>query len=172
MLRYFTHLYHSYALVQGAMLRYCTHFVSCFDLESSMCSCIHTHTHTHTHVYCTDVCHYNCELYVIWLCIEVGNALYCLIWVIHYFPYCSITVHTKPLDIVYNRSTIGRVQNFFSTPLPKGNLKDKLQLQGLKNTLGELFESEDRVSDVEVTSGLQFKDQSTFAWCACSLLYV
>ena len=86
--------------------------------------------------------------------------LYCLIWVIRYFPYCSVTVHTKPLDIVYNRSTIGRVQNFFSTPLPRGNLKDKLQLQGLKNTLGELFESEDRVSDVEVTSGLQFKDQS------------
>lgn len=86
--------------------------------------------------------------------------LYCLIWVIRYFPYCSITVHTKPLDIVYNRSTIGRVQNFFSTPLPRGNLKDKLQLQGLRNTLGELFESEDRVSDVEVTSGLQFKDQS------------
>eukprot|EP00731_Ephydatia_muelleri_P014885 Em0008g605a len=58
----------------------------------------------------------------------------------------NITVHTKPLDIVYNRSTIGRVQNFFSTPLPRGNLKDKLQLQGLRNTLGELFESEDRRS--------------------------
>ena len=81
----------------------------------------------------------------------VGFLDYCYYLVMHLLY--RVNVQSKPLDIVYNPSTISRLKQFLATPHGGRGTVDKLSQQiqhhttaGLRNKLEDILEGDYRVS--------------------------
>lgn len=85
--------------------------------------------------------------------------------------YCRVRVQAKPLDIVYNPSTISRIKHFLTTPTDGRGTVHKLSQQiqsqttaGLRNKLGDILDGETMVTILVVMDTCHRVAMTTGGW--------